>query len=87
MPTILFIRGWRIYFYPNEGYEPIHVHCRRGDCECKYWLVEESFDLEEEYAYSLSPRDRREIKRIIFEQFDYIVEQWYFEKEIQDGNE
>jgi len=38
MPTILVILGWRLFFYANEGNEPIHVHCRKGDMECKYWL-------------------------------------------------
>lgn len=33
-------------------------------------------ELEEAYAYNLSPRDRREIKKIIFEHFEYIEEQW-----------
>jgi len=28
MPTILVIFGWRLFFYANEGKEPIHVHCR-----------------------------------------------------------
>ncbi len=28
MPTILMILGWRLFFYSNEGQEPIHVHCR-----------------------------------------------------------
>jgi hypothetical protein len=44
--------------------------------ECKYWLDRESFDLEEAYAYNLSPHDRREIKKIIFEHFEYIEQQW-----------
>ncbi len=26
MPTILFIYGWRLFFYSNEGTEPIHIH-------------------------------------------------------------
>ena len=38
MPTILLIFGWRLFFYANEGNEPIHVHCRKGEKECKYWL-------------------------------------------------
>ncbi len=33
MPTILLIMGWRLFFYANEGNEPIHVHCRKGDTE------------------------------------------------------
>ena len=26
MPTILLIKGWRFFFYADEGQEPIHVH-------------------------------------------------------------
>ena len=76
MPTILVIAGWRLFFYANEGHEPIHVHGRKGDTECKYWLDPEHFDLEEAYAYNLAPRDRRDIKKIIFDHFEYIEQQW-----------
>ena len=31
---------------------------------------------EEAYAFNLSPRDRREIKKIIFEHFEYIEQEW-----------
>lgn len=76
MPTVLLISGWRLFFYANEGTEPIHVHARKGDMDCKYWLERETFDLDEAYAYQMSPRDAREIKQIIFEHFEYIEQQW-----------
>ncbi len=76
MPTILLLFGWRLFFYANEGNEPIHVHCQKGDMECKFWLNTETFDIEEAYAYGLTPKARKQIRRIIFEHFDYIVEQW-----------
>ena len=76
MPTILLILGWRLFFYSNESNEPIHVHCKKGDCECKFWLNVETFDLEEAFSCNLSVRDKRDIKKIIFEHFDYIVDQW-----------
>lgn len=76
MPTILLILGWRLFFYANERNEPIHIHCRKGDKECKYWLNTEAFDLEEAYSYNMTPRDEREIKKIIFEHFEYIEQQW-----------
>ncbi len=44
--------------------------------ECKYWIDEEGFDIDEAYSYGMSPRDRKQIRRIIFEHFDYIIEQW-----------
>ena len=29
MPSILFIRGWRLFFYANERHEPPHIHARK----------------------------------------------------------
>lgn len=76
MPTILMILGWRLFFYANEGNEPIHIHCRKGEMECKYWLDTAMFDLEEARSYNMASNDKREIKKIIFEHFDYIEQQW-----------
>ena len=47
MPTILFVMGWRFFFYSNEKNEPIHIHCQKAEKECKYWLDINKFDLEE----------------------------------------
>jgi hypothetical protein len=76
MPTILFIHGWRLFFYSNEGFEPIHVHAEKGDMECKYWLLTEELDIREDFAYNLTPSARREVRKIIFEHFDLIIEAW-----------
>ena len=76
MPTILVILGWRLFFYANEGNEPIHIHCRKGEMECKYWLNTENFDLEVAFSYNMSPKDNRQIRKIIYEHFEYIEQQW-----------
>lgn len=76
MPTILLILGWRIFFYANEGNEPIHVHCRKGDMECKFWLNTQTFDIEEAFSYNVKPTEMRVIRKIIFEHFEYIETQW-----------
>lgn len=76
MPTILFIRGWRLFFYSNERNEPPHIHARKGDMECKYWLHPDTFDIKEAYSYNLNPSGRRDLRQIIFEHFDYIVTQY-----------
>ncbi|MDD5773280.1 MAG: DUF4160 domain-containing protein [bacterium] len=76
MPTILQILGWRLFFYANEGNEPIHVHCQKGEKECKYWILTSEFDLEEVFAYNMNVKDKREIKKIIFEHFEYIELKW-----------
>jgi hypothetical protein len=84
MPTILLQHGWRFYFYANERGEPIHVHAQRGEAECKFWIDAGAFDVREAFAYNLSPRDRREVRKIIFEHFDYIVHAW---SDTQEGRE
>ena len=76
MPTILVIFGWRLHFYANEGNEPIHVHCTKGDMDCKFWLDREHFDITEAYSYQLTPKERRNIRKIILENFEYIEDQW-----------
>lgn len=76
MPTILVIFGWRLHFFANEGNEPIHIHCTKGDMECKFWLDRENFDIMEAYSYNLTPKERRNIRKIILENFDYIEVQW-----------
>jgi hypothetical protein len=76
MPTILYILGWRLFFYSNEGNEPIHVHAEKAEMECKYWLLVDKFEIEEANSFNLNPSSRREIRKIIFEHFDLIVDSW-----------
>jgi hypothetical protein len=75
MPTILVILGWRLFFYANEGNESIHVHCRKGEMECKYWLDRELFDIEEAFSFHMAEKDKRQIRKIIYEHFEYIESQ------------
>jgi len=76
MPTILLVMGWRFFFYSNEKNEPIHIHCRKAEKECKYWLDTKNFGLQEAYSYSMNNKDKREVKKIIFEYFEFIEQEW-----------
>jgi len=76
MPTILMKLGWRFFFYANEGNEPVHIHCKNGDKECKFWLHSEEYEIEPAYMYSMNSRDLRIVKKIIYENFDYIENEW-----------
>ncbi len=76
MPTILFVLGWRFFFYSNEGNEPPHVHGCKGDTECKYWLRPDLYEIEEAWSHNMTPRLRREARRIIFDHFDLIMGEW-----------
>jgi len=76
MPTILLILGWRFFFYANERNEPIHIHCRKAESEAKYWLDVKNFQTIDAHSYNMSQSDKRTVRRIIFEHFDYIVDEW-----------
>jgi len=76
MPTILYIYGWRLFFYANEGSEPIHIHAEKGDMECKYWLLTEEVEIVEAFSFNVNPASKREIKKIIYQHFDLIIESW-----------
>ena len=40
MPTVFRERGFRFFFYSNQGSprEPIHIHVEKNDVEAKFWL-------------------------------------------------
>jgi len=52
MPTVMLVNGWRFFFYANERNEPIHIHCRKAEKECKYWLDRENFTVTGACAYN-----------------------------------
>jgi len=82
MPTVLYIFGWRFFFFSNEGSEPIHIHAEKGDMECKYWLLVDELEIKEAFSYNLTPAAKREVKKVIYQHFDDIVLAWneYFNK-------
>jgi len=77
MPTVLYVCRVGDSFYSNEGNEPMHVHAKKGDADCKHWLLPDRFDIVEEFEYNCSPRLRREGRQIIFEHFDELVAAWH----------
>jgi hypothetical protein len=38
MPTVLLIKGYRFFFFSNEGNEPVHIHVERAECYAKFWI-------------------------------------------------
>ena len=44
--------------------------------ECKYWLLVDEFEIQEAYSFNLSAPAKKEVKRIIYQNFDLIVESW-----------
>lgn len=85
MPTIVIIDGWRIHFYTNEGNEPIHIHAQKAEMDCKYWINVEEYDIIPAYEYNMKVKDRRDIRKIIFDHFDYIVRHWELYQRMKDN--
>lgn len=54
----------------------MHIHARKAGAECKFWIDAGNYNIREAYAYGLKARDKREIRKIIFDHFEYIVRQW-----------
>ena len=38
MPTVSRIKGYRFFFFSEEGREPPHIHVESGDYYAKFWL-------------------------------------------------
>jgi hypothetical protein len=50
--------------------------------ECKYWILIDEMDIKEEYSYNMTSKDRREVRKIIFQNFDVLTDAWnnFFKK-------
>ena len=44
--------------------------------ECKYWLNADQFDIEEAYSFDVTPAEHRQIRRVIFDNFDYLLDEY-----------
>ena len=79
MPTVLRLKGFRFFFYSNEGNENIHVHIAKGDAEGKIWLEP---DFEIAYMYGFEISETIEIEAIIVENREHLKKEWneYFNK-------
>ena len=75
MPTIFRYKGYRFFFFSNEGYpgEPIHIHVRKGSETAKFRLEPEVIL---EYSYEMSPSELRETESIVREKKEIFKEAW-----------
>jgi len=75
MPVVFRHKGYRFFFYSNEGdpREPLHIHVRKGEAVAKFWLVPR-VSLAESYA--MSSAELRELMGVIEENQDVIERYW-----------
>lgn len=62
----------------------MHVHCKNNSMECKFWIDMENYDIQDAFLFHMSPKDVRQIRKIIFEHLDYIASRW---EEFQKGRQ
>lgn len=75
MPKVLLVKGYRFFFFSNEGspLEPCHIHIEKNEGLAKFWIENEAI-LDE--AYGFSSKELREITQIANENIQKIKEAW-----------
>jgi hypothetical protein len=75
MPTVFRLRGFRFFFYSNEGSprEKIHIHVEKGDAEAKFWLEPE---VRLAYNDGYDARTLRELLEIVVANRERIERAW-----------
>ncbi len=78
MPTILLWRGYRFYFFSNEGVEPPHVHVDKDGNSVKFWLQ----PIVVARNHGFSQREIGVIESKVAEERDMFIEAWngYFNR-------
>ena len=76
MPAILRWKGYKFFFYSNEGEpsEPLHVHVRKGENVAKFWL-EPRIRLAE--SYGMKPHELNRLQEVVQENAETIKTAWY----------
>lgn len=75
MPAIFRYKGFRFFFYSNEGNprEPLHVHVRSGEGEAKFWLKPEIMLAE---SHGFDARTLKELAQAAEQNIELIERTW-----------
>ncbi|NQT38957.1 MAG: DUF4160 domain-containing protein [Planctomycetes bacterium] len=73
MPTVLRIGSFRFHFYSDESNEPVHIHVRSPNGECKFWLDPVRLARNR----GIATHDLRTIERLVFEHQPLLIEKYH----------
>ena len=76
MPTIFRWKGYRFFFYSNEGdpSEPVHIHVIKDTNVAKFWL-EPAVALAE--SYGMSSQELNKLQKVVENNAKIIKRAWY----------
>jgi len=76
MPKVFVYKGYKFFFYANEGMplEQCHIHVRKGESNAKFWIEPEVMIAS---SYSISGKELNEIRKIIIENQELIRKAWH----------
>ena len=72
MPTVLKLKGYRFFFFSNEGTEPLHIHVEKAENYAKFWLD----PLYVSVNHGFTSKELTEISNIIEANDDLIRNKW-----------
>ena len=75
MPTVFRYRGYRFFFYSNEGnpLEPLHIHVIKGEKVAKFWVEPE---IAVAQNYGMNSSELTKLGEIINKHKELIREFW-----------
>ena len=75
MPTVFNEKGYKFFFFSNEGnpLEPCHIHVRKNGSLAKFWIYERC-SLADNFGFTA--RELNEISEIINKNIAKIKEAW-----------
>ncbi len=72
MPTVLRIRGYRLFFFSLDGVEPPHIHVEQAERVAKFWL--DPISLARSHRFRSG--ELNEIHDMIEENQAFLLEKW-----------
>ncbi len=73
MPTVLFIYGYRFFFYSNE-HLPVHIHVEKDNKTAKFNL--EGFEPSLVYSRSFNSSELKEIRKLVDNNIELFKNKW-----------
>lgn len=76
MPTIFRYKGYRFFFFSNEGSPPerAHIHVRHGERVAKFWLVPH---VALASAWGMSSPELNQLRRIVEDNREEFERAWH----------